>query len=285
MLRRIIKGTGTFRNGLILKYLPVLLGFACCVAPSVGAWGPQAHRIVAEIAQINLEPGIKARIAKDFNIIKLSNISVWADKIRDERTGEKPWHYTNIAKGKKYYDRKRDCPRGNCVTEKIFQFETTLRDEKKSSDKRRDALKYLVHFVADVHQPLHLGNKEDRGGNEIKVTHDYKETKLHALWDSGLIFLNKGQSLPGYARKLNRQISPADIRKWSAGTAREWSDESRFLALKYAYPMELTALKQLKFEYVDQAHQVVKMQLSKAGIRLADLLNRALKPQAQERSP
>ncbi len=278
MLWRIIKGTGTFCNGLILKCLPVLLGFACCVAPPAVAWGPQGHRIVAEIAQIHLDPGVNARIAKDFNIIKLSNISVWADKIRDERTREKPWHYTNIAKGKKTYSRKRDCPRGNCVTEKILQFEKTLGDEKKSLDKRRDALRYLVHFVADVHQPLHLGNKEDRGGNKIKVIHDFKETNLHALWDSGLIFLNKGQSLSGYARKLNRRIGREELRKWSAGTAREWSDESRRLALKYAYPLQLTALKHLKFEYFDQAHQVVHMQLSKAGIRLANLLNRALKP-------
>ena len=91
----------------------------------------------------------------------------WADKIRRKRRQESPWHYTNVRPGEWTYEAARDCPNGNCVTEKIKEFVAVLANIENPLEKRKDALKYLVHFVGDVHQPLHLGNRKDRGGNRI----------------------------------------------------------------------------------------------------------------------
>jgi hypothetical protein len=171
------------------------------------------------------------------------------------------------------YDKKRDCPDEGCVTEVIPYYEQILKDNSATKKERVEALKYLVHFVGDVHQPLHLGNEKDRGGNSIPLRFGGRQTNLHALWDSGLILYYKKTSLVQYARLLDGRIREKDAVQWAQSDVADWSSESRQLALDVAYAV---ANEEVPMGYMQKSIAVVESQLCRAGIRLAHLLNRSL---------
>ena len=138
-------------------------------------------------SRISFGPRNKKIIAEEFNINNLADIAIWADKIRRNRKHENPWHYTNVKEGEWTYVISRDCPKRNCVIEKIKEFSSVLTNVELPLKRRKVALKYLAHFVGDVHQPLHLGNLKDRGGGKIRLTYLGENVTLHYLWDGGLI--------------------------------------------------------------------------------------------------
>ena len=240
------------------------------------AWGPAGHRIVGHIAEMNLDPEVLNTIRKKFNIKHLANVANWADAIK--RSDPKPdvLHYTNIAVSHRTYDQKRDCPRKRCVTEKIKEYESILIDHVSFPRTRKEAFKFLVHLVADVHQPMHLGYEKDRGGNEIAVYFGKKPTNLHSVWDHDLIFL-KGKTQLQFARQLNRSITSEDKKQWAGGTPDDWSNESRALVLDYGYRLQFSKGQELSLDYIREGRKIVEEQLQRAGIRLAEMLNRLLK--------
>ncbi|MFQ5443090.1 MAG: S1/P1 nuclease [Nitrospinales bacterium] len=238
------------------------------------AWGPKGHIIVGEIAQMNLLPEVEEKIRKNFNIKKLARVSNWADKVKTKRN-QKTWHYTNIAPNSSVYEPERDCPDGRCVTEKILEFANVLK-EPGSTQSRKEALKDLVHFVGDIHQPLHLGNKKDRGGNKIASLYHGEETNLHALWDGEMIFGEK-KNLLEYARSLNADLCQPDDSPWSRASIKVWADESRKLALDKAYSFRATKNREWPPQYIAIARITMERQMCLAGIRLANLLNTVLK--------
>ncbi len=241
------------------------------------AWGPQGHRIIAQIAEERLKPEVWQAIQGEFSIKHLSDVANWADQIKSKRKGTRPWHYCNIAEGEFTYLRERDCPQGECVTEKILKFTRRLQDGQVKGRSRKEALMFLVHFVGDIHQPLHLGNEDDRGGNNIKVIVHGERTNLHAVWDHDLIRLN-GKSLVKYASELSDEVRQASARAWLIPDVVGWGNESRKLALRKGYPLELNKRGELSRHYLEAGEQTVELQFKKAGVRLADLLNRILKP-------
>jgi hypothetical protein len=240
------------------------------------AWGPAGHRIVGHIAEMNLDPEILKTIRKKFNIKHLANVANWADEIK--RNDNKPdvLHYTNIAVNHRTYDQKRDCPRKRCVTEKIKEYESILVDPASSSKSKKEALKFLIHLVADVHQPMHLGYEKDRGGNEIAVYFGDKLTNLHRVWDHDLIVLN-GKSQLQFARQLNRSITSENKKQWAGGTPDDWSNESRALVLDYSYRLQFSRGRELSLGYIREGRRIAEERLQSAGIRLAEMLNRLLK--------
>jgi hypothetical protein len=153
------------------------------------AWGRQGHIIVAEIAEQYFQV-ITTRQVRELlgleNVTTLADVSVWADYVRLQRPETAPWHYVNIpgqvpSGEPSAYAFDRDCPGGNCVVAKINDFVRVLEDPMASSSLARlEALKFLVHLVGDIHQPLHC-IKDDRGGNEIRVVSNKKLTNLHAM--------------------------------------------------------------------------------------------------------
>jgi len=239
------------------------------------AWGPAGHRIVGHIAEMNLNPEVLKTIRKKFNINHLANVANWADVIK--RNPQKPdvLHYTNIAVNHRTYNQKRDCPRKRCVTEKIKEYERLLMDPESSRKTRKEAFKFLVHLVADVHQPMHLGHKKDRGGNEIAVYFEGKPTNLHRVWDHDLIFL-RGMSQRQFALQLNRSITLENKNQWGGGTSGDWSNESRALVLDYGYRLEFFKGRELSRGYISGGQKIVEERLQRAGIRLAEMLNRLL---------
>jgi hypothetical protein len=167
----------------------------------------------------------------------------------------------------------RDCPKGNCVVEKIKEFSSVLTNVKLPLKRRKVALKYLVHFVGDLHQPLHLGNLKDRDGGKIRLTYLEENVTPHDLCDGGLIDWKKG-SLFKYAAHLNTQVQDLEKSKWLHFKVNDWADESRSLALKYAYPLENDELSKI---YISKGREILDQRMMQAGIRRADLLNQLFK--------
>lgn len=258
---------------LVCRFWLVCILFAISVTEAFG-WGPQGHRVIGYIAEFHLTPEIKKLIVDEFSINNLANVAIWADNVRKKRKQENPWHYANVKEEEWFYVAKRDCPDGNCVTEKIKEFSGVLSNKENPFKKRQDALKYLVHFVGDVHQPLHLGNLRDRGGGKIILNYFGKDANLHYLWDGGLIDWDKG-SLLEYAKRLNNRLDDTEQANWVRSKVDDWANESRELALKFAYRLEKDS--SLSKAYISKGREILDQRMVQAGIRLAKLLNILLK--------
>jgi hypothetical protein len=172
--------------------LSLIVAFQPC---SAMAWGTEGHRIVAAIAENLLEASAKARVDALLATepgATLSSISTWADETRDRSTAA--WHYVNMPRGSVcIYDRTRDCPDGRCVVEALNTQISRLNAT--SQAEQLEALKYVVHLVADVHQPLHAGFADDRGGNTYQLQAFGRGTNLHAVWDSQMLRSVDAQSM------------------------------------------------------------------------------------------
>ena len=154
---------------------------------AVQAWGGQGHQVVANLAQAQLSAKAKLAVVRLLALEPgetLASISTWADEHRSPATAA--WHYINFPKNSCSYSAERDCPDGQCVVAAIDRQRDILASTA-TDEVRLRALKYLVHLVADVHQPLHAGYGEDRGGNSYQLQAFMRGTNLHAFWDSGLI--------------------------------------------------------------------------------------------------
>jgi hypothetical protein len=184
-------------------------------------------------------------------------------------------HYVNVPAGAAGINLARDCPpERSCVIGAIAMHIGTLRDDKTSAAGKAQALKFLGHFVGDIHQPLHAGRAEDRGGTAIKVRFLGEETSLHAVWDGGLI-AGMGLDWQTLANRLHARILDAERVTWQRSDVHGWAEKSRQLAEVRAYvePEDGWILGE---DYVAQNAPEVAEQLRKAGVRLAWVLQAAL---------
>ena len=239
------------------------------------AWGPLGHRVIARIAQQHLNPKARSRLAfyfgKDF---ALEDLALWADEIRKERSESGPWHYLDIAPEATSLVMERDCPDGNCIAWKTREFIGIARLAMRKKDELLEPIKYIIHFGGDLHQPLHLGHPQDRGGTDIPVELDGRSMNLHQAWDSGILKL-AGESEAALAQRLSRRITPEFKRRWKKGLLRDWSWETHLIAIRVAYAaLPSGSPKVLDENYVRRAREVIDEQLAKGGVRLAELLNR-----------
>jgi hypothetical protein len=166
--------------------------FLCGVAHAVPAlaWWDAGHQIVANIAERRLTPAAK-RETNELLALEhqrhLSSIASWADDIRRDRHETASWHFVDIPLDASRYDPARDCKDGDCVVVQIVRFAHVLADPHAKPRARLEALKFVVHFVGDIHQPLHCENHGDHGGNDVHVGWFGKPTNLHAVWDGSII--------------------------------------------------------------------------------------------------
>ena len=255
------------------------LVLACIALPGF-AWGAMGHRLVARLAEAELTPAARAEISRLLAgeaDPSLPGIATWADDLRDtdpasyRRTGR--WHFVNIAENGCHYDAARDCPGGDCVVEAIRRQAGILADRRQPLEARRDALKFVVHFIGDVHQPLHAGYARDRGGNDTQVNDAGFGTNLHALWDSRLLF-RQHLSDEAYATRLRamplvvplaRHALPPDAAGWAEASCAIMSQPD-------FYP----AKPALQDDYFIRWTPTAEAQLRRAGTRLAQLLNATL---------
>lgn len=266
----------------------ILLGAALLllIASPAHAWGPRGHRLVGHVAEAALTPAARAEVERllegveDPDQRSLAGISTWADELRahdpDLSRRSARWHYVNIGENACRYERERDCPDGSdCVVEAINDQAAILGDRSRSSQERLQALKFVVHFVGDVHQPMHAGYAHDRGGNSTQVnlrdgSRDGFGTNLHALWDSGLFRgLQGGEEqhladLPELPRDAELEPQPA-----------RWAEESCQIVVEQGVTEPGT---KINSDYVDHWRPVAEKQIVIGGQRLARLLNQVLDP-------
>ena len=257
-----------------------VLVFWLVAAPPAHSWGVAGHALVARLAAARLTPKATAAVTEILGPnVTLASISTWADQVRNTRKETAPWHYVDIQITDAHLDMKRDCPEGNCVLAKIADFETVLKDKTAAPEKRKEALMFLVHFIGDMHQPLHCADRHDKGGNDQKLTFFGRPTNLHGLWDSGLI-ARMGTEDELYAQ-LNKDLSPKRAKKFAKGGVKDWAEQSHRQAQLIVYgklpTAEPGAVIPLAEAYEQPADPVVKQQLEEAGARLAKVLNTVLK--------
>ncbi len=267
---------------------------ASALAPSSAcAWGNEGHQIIALIAYDRLTPAARAEVADLLGgdaRPTLEDVSTWADYIRLTRPDTAPWHYVNIEITASGYNAATDCPVSNCVVAQVERDARIIADHQLAKPVRAEALRFLIHFVGDLHQPLHCADNHDRGGNEVAVLIGTEQTNLHAVWDTDVVAA-LGQDPEHVASALGAQIMPADEPSWSRGSPVAWANESFGIA-KHAIYSSLRgeggteAPIILPSDYAARMRPVTATQLKRAGVRLARLLNEGLAhPLAQATQP
>ena len=256
-----------------------MLGLLLLAAPpSALAWGAEGHEIVAALALRELTPAARGQVARllggETMMIHDAN---WADEIKDLRRDTGRWHYVDIPLGAPGYDKRRDCARDICVVAQIENDLAVLSDHHAGPGARADALRFLIHFVADVHQPLHAADNGDRGGNDVHVSIGRERANLHKVWDVDVV---QGLSFDtgAVASGLERGMTPAQRKAWAAGTPAGWANEAHAIARNEIYPPlgERRSVR-LPRDYAWREAQVTREQLAKAGVRLAWVLNSTLR--------
>lgn len=281
------------------------------------AWGDYAHRLTARIAAAQLTPAARAEVRRllagapamdtpTCRLATLEDASVWPDCVRgtgDARfAASAPWHYQNISLCGDF-DITAACPDGNCVTAQVARQQALLADCNRPAAERVAALAYLVHFVGDMHQPLHIGDKGDRGGNDVRAAFGFKapdRMNLHRIWDTELA----ERALTEPPAISPASITPAQRRQWRAGPADTparvaiWAREAWAVSRDATYaplanypdscavagtarPRGVRAA--VTPAYVAAASPPLRELVGKAGTRIALLLNEALAPERARR--
>lgn len=250
------------------------LAFVSFFATKVSAWGANGHRIVGAIAEHHLDADAKQQVSTILAGHSMARVSTWADEMRSSsdtfwQKQASPWHYINIDSVEEFThqhfsakEHKHDVKDAYTA---ILTAMKALRSPKTSQQQQQFYLRFLIHIIGDIHQPMHVGNAEDRGGNRIDVTFFREQTNLHRLWDTDLVESQK-LSYSEYAdflccvdtKAINKDL---DIKKWLI--------ESHHLAQDiYANTGE-----QVSYDYLFTYRPVMEQQLQRAGVRLAAVLN------------
>ncbi len=236
------------------------------------AWGPVGHQVVGEIAQRHLTPKAKLLIARLIPNQTLADVSNWADVIKgqSEWSHTKPWHFVDIADGETY-DTAEHSHEGDAIGA-ITDMVKTLKASNTDLVSKQNSLKFLVHFVGDLHQPLHVGRPEDRGGNDVRVILNGKTMNLHAVWDSGIL-ATQGMDYMAYAARLDSQKAVYDLPEivFSQIISENMGyrpDIYRFRVLIDNVPVVLDPA------YVQRNLSIMNNRLLTGGKRLAEMLNK-----------
>ena len=265
----------TSRTPLGVTFLSMFFWFHLLAPSAALSWYDKGHRIVGWIAHANLTAEARKEMEKILSgSITLPDAAIWPDHEGRSIKDLDPLHYVRIPEKASGYDQARDCPEGNCMVEALKWFTAVVADKKAPTMTRRFALYYVAHLVGDMHQPLHAGRVADRGGIDIRVSYKGAVTNLHFFWDTNLVEMETG-SEEEVARRLSANLTVKEQRKWQAGDSTQWTNESLVLVRSHGYDTGPSV--ELSDEYVDKARPVVRMRLAQAGIRLAWLLNNALK--------
>ncbi len=316
------------RAGAHLALLGAVLVMLSSPRPA-GAWGCEGHQAVAMIAEkhmnaraleranklllgVPIDPALD-RYCSSQGLDLMADSSTWADDLRKVRPETAPWHFIDIPRGAPRSALAKSCEASTgCLTSALQQQIELLRDDGQSPQVRADALRFIIHFVGDLHQPLHCVTNNDLGGNCVPVNffghppveknpqYETYSPNLHAIWDSGIIERLKGmESVADWANSLDDQFS-ARVSAWEKEgiNVENWAWESHELAdsvvyakLPVAIPVEnptptrgcsddhhvstrmLALHEQVSQEYVDAVAPTLKEQIARAGVRLAMILN------------
>lgn len=278
-------------------WLAWVVAMALLLPAPAQAWGYYAHGVTIEIAMANSSPEVRRKVHELMRaaaalgtpqcpIRTVEQLASWADCVRREgwRWGyTAAWHY-RTAPVCEAYDARRNCPGGNCVTAQIERSHRILADESLPAPIRLEALAFLVHFAGDVHQPLHSGDKEDRGGNERTTAYGIVPgMNLHWIWDGALA----ERAVTSLEPPIVRRYSAAERAALGGGAPVDWGRESWQIARDFVYPNafdrdacegDLPGETALTQEDIVEALPVAQRRVQQAGIRIAELLESAFAP-------
>lgn len=270
-------GTATVRIAAI-----VLLGVSALTTNAL-AWGDKGHKIICQIAFDKVKPSTRDAISRlieaDGQFQSFSDACTWPDHPR-KRASE---HFVNLSR-----DASRltdDCGvSSSCIVTAIAMDFAVLSSNTSTNVQKAESLKFLGHWVGDVHQPLHVSFEDDRGGNNINVTGDCRGN-LHAAWDSCLVSEAVGDNVQDAAAKLLAAVTSEQVKAWTQSDPKQWANESfkitESVQTKYCVKHGNSCDRpdvsvRIDQAYIDANVPIVREQLQKAGIRLANLLDRAL---------
>ena len=238
-------------------------------AETAPKWGPTGHRALSKIAEKKLKKKVKREIEKLLDGQSIVYVSTYSDEIKSDKKYRKfsAWHYVNFPFGQTYKESKKS-KYGDLATG-IEECKRIIKSDSSSKEDKAFHLKMLIHLIGDLHQPLHVGRAEDKGGNTIQVQWHGKGTNLHHVWDEDMI--NKWDmsytELANNAKVLNK----TQIKQIQSGTVIDWIEETQKLAIKvYA---SATNGDKLSWRYSYNNFGIVESQLQKGGLRLARVLN------------
>ena len=268
----------------------MILVLAC--STRANAWGKEGHEIVARIAERYLEthsPAALARAKQLLGVQSLAEVAVFADDVREQRTYTKNWHYVDIPLGQGSYVVARDCKvsaKGDCAIQALIRFGFILANQNEDRCARAEALRFIVHLVGDMHQPLHNINDNDSGGNGKTVRFfdfigfDGGQPNLHEVWDSGII-LHTHQSVDQFVATLGTQNDPDIAAIIQPTNPITWVEEAHKLAQDAYHALPHPNNNQIYIldannNYFNAGLQVVKTQLRRGGLRLGRALEVAL---------
>lgn len=261
-------------------YRLLLLALFClglgATSPAL-AWSAFGHRLVALLAYDQLSPPAKAQVDALLALepgADIGTIAPWPDEIRSnpgyENTG--PFHYVNFRDGSCQYVAARDCPGGACIIDALSRYLAVLGDAEKPAGERLEALKFVVHLVGDAHQPLHAGNRDDRGGNRFQTRVGSEGTNLHAVWDFHVLN-SAGLGLDDYRQRLAARVAQTPA---AALDVVAWTEAScRVLDADRLYPPRPGKLPK---GYLERMRPVAQAQIVLGASRLAGTLEQALVP-------
>ena len=292
MGHRAIRGAARLRGCLGAVLAALLL-----VPTPAQAWGFFGHETTARIALANVTPRTRAALARllrherevgtpDCPLRSLENASTWPDCLRGEgwRWGYTfAWHYQTEPIDQPY-DARKNCGGGNCVSAQIARNERILADESLPAGVRLEALAFMVHFAGDIHMPLHSGDNDDKGGNDVKATYGIAPgLNLHAIWDGALA----ERAITAADPPLVRRYSPPERAALAGGEPADWGRESHELAKGFVYrnalgrdlaPGERPDSATLSQDAISAAVPIAERRIVQAGLRIANLLDAAFAP-------
>ncbi len=257
------------------KYIFTLGALALCLF--LISWGVVGHRAIGQIAENHINKKAKLAVQDLLGSESLAMVSTYPDEIRSyqQYAYTAPWHYVNVAHGLTYEQFKAqligmDKPN---IYKAILNCTSDLKNAAKTKEERVFALKFLVHLIGDLHQPMHTGRSEDSGGNGIKVKLMRRDQNLHGLWDSALIDY-AGLSYTELAKTCD-VISKEEAKAWQKDEVAKWAFESYEMSQQLYAEAEKDP--NFNYDYYPKHADFIKKRLAQAGIRLAGVLNEIYK--------
>lgn len=252
--------------------IAALLLVALAAAPPAGAWSFKGHQTIGELAEQQLSaPTLAAvrELLKDEPSNSLAAVSTWPDEVRSEdawrHTGR--WHFVNFPQDDCRYRPRRDCADGQCIVAALEAQRAVLRNASSPRQQRIEALKFVTHFVGDIHQPLHAGYGFDRGGNDTQIRFNRMGSNLHALWD-GLLVDTLELDRPALIQHLTRVPLP-EHGGVGRGAAARWAEQScALIESARIYPEK----RFIDRSYVERSRPLAEAQMRMAATRLAAAL-------------
>lgn len=240
------------------------------VSSSAWAWGKIGHRVTGEIATAHLSPKAQAAINALYPKHTLAEISALADFNRSNpadfwQKESTAFHYVTVPDGTTYA--QVGAPEKGDAYTALMMFSNQVINPRLALEDRQTALHFIVHIIGDLHQPLHVGNGKDRGGNDVRLEFFWERSNLHRIWDSGIIEQQK-LSYTEYTDWLSRKMTPATVQTWMEADPMVWIKESYDIRQGI-----YTENEKENYRYVYQHLDTVNLRLAQGGVRIAAYLN------------